>query len=297
MSADSSVRKWEARLGISSTRISPNNMDIGESAIDAIKGPLASIISRIVRAGIRVSGAALGVYIEERTPEVALAATGLPVALRLLPSPLTQRYGRIGDLNAPFLGDKSWKYAVARCDRGWLVVAGDKIAPESLVSFATLAGTLWKQERETLQTRAAAEIDTITGLFNRTGLYARMAQAPRSYVVVFADLDDLKVVNDRDGHAAGDRLLKATASVLSSAVRTGDFVGRIGGDEFVVVAFGESPESLLSRLRGAFTRARIRCSFGASIVPAEAIDFDAAVKIADDRMYNDKKTRKGAAVR
>lgn len=299
MSSDALVRKWEARLGIaSSPGLSREGADdIGKSALLAIRGPLAAAATRVVRGATRICTAEIGAFILDRSVEVALTASGVPIQLRLLPSVLSERTGRIGELNAPFLAAKGWRYAISRCDLGWLVIAGARISPGTLASFAALAGTLWRQERETAQSRATAEIDKTTGLLNRLGLQHRMALAPRNFVVVFADLDDLKVVNDRDGHAAGDRLLKAAASVLSAAVRTGDHVARIGGDEFVVVAFGDSTESLLGRLRGACARARIRCSFGAALVPGDAAEYEAALKVADARMYEDKRLRKGRTPR
>jgi diguanylate cyclase (GGDEF)-like protein len=96
-------------------------------------------------------------------------------------------------------------------------------------------------EREALENdlRAAefaAEHDPLTGLLNRRGLAAWVAKRRLGGgCLLFIDLDGFKRVNDHAGHEAGDRALMAVAGVLTSAVRTGDAVARVGGDEFVVV--------------------------------------------------------------
>jgi diguanylate cyclase (GGDEF)-like protein/PAS domain S-box-containing protein len=85
--------------------------------------------------------------------------------------------------------------------------------------------------------------DPLTGVANRTLLDDRLAQALHSrdrdggvVAVLFCDVDDFKSVNDRFGHQFGDTLLEVVASRLSAAVRSGDTVARVGGDEFVVVS-------------------------------------------------------------
>jgi diguanylate cyclase (GGDEF)-like protein/PAS domain S-box-containing protein len=97
------------------------------------------------------------------------------------------------------------------------------------------------------QLRHQALHDALTGLPNRTLLLeraeqllaeAREAQAPMA--VLFVDLDNFKEVNDSFGHIVGDELLQAVASRLSTAVRDVDTLGRIGGDEFVVLVAGAS---------------------------------------------------------
>ncbi len=91
----------------------------------------------------------------------------------------------------------------------------------------------------------SAIIDTLTGVFNRQGLYLlakqQMKMAIRNnspIVVLFADMDNLKHINDKFGHAEGDRALKEVAQILQGSVRESDIIARYGGDEFVVLLTG-----------------------------------------------------------
>lgn len=101
--------------------------------------------------------------------------------------------------------------------------------------------------------------DSLTELPNRAALLRHLeAQGDDPVVVLFVDLDGFKGVNDSLGHAAGDKLLVATADRLRRAVRPGDTVARLGGDEFVVVASGVDRPSdateIATRIRAAICR-------------------------------------------
>jgi diguanylate cyclase (GGDEF)-like protein len=112
---------------------------------------------------------------------------------------------------------------------------------EELHLFRDLAGMV---EHEIAVTRLAVD-DELTGLVNRRG-FLMMANQALAFcrrqgveaLVVFADVDGLKQVNDRYGHDAGDRLLRYAASSMAEAFRASDVVGRFGGDEFVAVLTG-----------------------------------------------------------
>jgi diguanylate cyclase (GGDEF)-like protein len=94
--------------------------------------------------------------------------------------------------------------------------------------------------------------DPLTGVANRAGLEAALAELAGSggndAAVLFVDLDGMKPVNDRFGHATGDRLLVHVAQTLVSAVRSGDVVARVGGDEFVVVCPGVTRPAVADRI-------------------------------------------------
>jgi diguanylate cyclase (GGDEF)-like protein len=101
-----------------------------------------------------------------------------------------------------------------------------------------VASTVITLEDVTVLARRAT-LDELTGLPNRAAvldaLAARLLTDPTRVTVVYCDLDGFKLVNDRFGHAVGDRVLSHIGGVLRAAVRDGDVVGRIGGDEFVFV--------------------------------------------------------------
>jgi len=95
-----------------------------------------------------------------------------------------------------------------------------------------------------------ALVDDLTGLYNRRGFLTlatrdlRLARrGNETLLVAFADLDDLKGVNDTAGHAVGDRALRDTAALLRHTFRDSDLVARIGGDEYAVLVRHSGPES------------------------------------------------------
>lgn len=113
-----------------------------------------------------------------------------------------------------------------------------------------------QRQQEELQHQVL--IDDLTGLFNRRGFflhgnkYLRLSQnTEKALLVLFADLDGLKNLNDRYGHHEGDRALMDVAKALKNTFREADILARIGGDEFAVMALGiqgDMGECLISRL-------------------------------------------------
>ncbi|MBL7492585.1 GGDEF domain-containing protein [Frankia sp. AgB1.9] len=109
-------------------------------------------------------------------------------------------------------------------------------------SVAAVLGSAALRFRMEAEIRHRSLHDGLTGLPNRTALLDRLARAlrrarrdGRRIGVLFIDLDQFKTINDTLGHQAGDALLRETAARLSAAVRPGDVVGRLAGDEFAVV--------------------------------------------------------------
>lgn len=108
--------------------------------------------------------------------------------------------------------------------------------------FVGCALMMAEVRRQRTQLRELATTDHATLLLNRTGFEAaalvelrRAVRYDHPIAVLFLDIDDFKVINDRCGHATGDRVLRHVAGVISSSVRMYDIVGRLGGDEFAVL--------------------------------------------------------------
>jgi diguanylate cyclase (GGDEF)-like protein len=155
-----------------------------------------------------------------------------------------------------------------------------------------------------------ANRDNLTGLLNRAALEAEIEAALRraradgsSAAVLFIDLDGFKAINDTYGHSAGDEILRAVSTRVTSAVRTSDRVARLGGDEFVVlIAPLPSPriaESTAERILRALTQPvhvgdhtiGLGASVGVAVVEAP-LDVDGAdlIERADEAMYRAKQS-------
>jgi len=163
-----------------------------------------------------------------------------------------------------------------------------------------------ERKRYQVQLEHQANYDSLTGLPNRTLLHDRLKQAvyaqrtPRNIAVVFMDLDHFKFVNDSLGHSIGDKLLKAMGERLRAALREGDTVGRVGGDEFVLILADQNNEEVIFRAMQRITakvaepiliegqELYVTCSAGISLYPQDGPDVDTLLKNADAAMYRAK---------
>lgn len=99
--------------------------------------------------------------------------------------------------------------------------------------------------------REFAHYDALTGLYNRRGFLTFADQllqlsdrAQRGFILIYADMDNLKKINDERGHDEGDRALRTIGDVLQRTLRKSDIIGRVGGDEFAILALEAKAESL-----------------------------------------------------
>ncbi len=144
---------------------------------------------------------------------------------------------------------------------------------------------------------AASHRDELTGLVNRRGLTAAVRSWPPDggpVSLLYVDLDDLKVINDGLGHAAGDDAIRAVAATLRAVVRATDVVARLGGDEFVVAlpACEESAARRLASRVHAALPAPLSASIGLVTVPRADFRLDEVIEHADRSMYDDKRRKK-----
>jgi diguanylate cyclase (GGDEF)-like protein/PAS domain S-box-containing protein len=166
--------------------------------------------------------------------------------------------------------------------------------------------TQQKQGEERLRTLSL--VDDLTGLYNRRGFLTLAEQElkmanrlKRGMFLLFADLDELKDINDTYGHREGDRALIAVANVIKETYRDPDIIARIGGDEFVVLAIEGSSESSADNLRIRLNRnlgifnARNKRSYTLSLSlgvvrsdPDRPVSVEDLIAEADKQMYEEK---------
>lgn len=146
--------------------------------------------------------------------------------------------------------------------------------------------------------------DPLTSLFDRRSFdrllemsVARSLRYHWPFTLVVIDLDDLKMINDQEGHAAGDAALRALGERFRRILRFGDNAARIGGDEFAIILPNTDPEDvppLLERIGAARVGDR-PCpafSYGVAQCPSEADDMESLFRLADSRLYEAKKARR-----
>lgn len=140
--------------------------------------------------------------------------------------------------------------------------------------------------------RANSSIDQMTGTLNRNAFdrYSQSIEPDESIGVLFADIDNLKRVNDDLGHSWGDRLICDTAEALLR-YRYGGTVFRIGGDEFVLIWQGLEKEAFFAlgqRIRQHLAERNLNNSIGMYWSPDVRAGFDAVLQAADQQMYDEK---------
>ncbi len=192
---------------------------------------------------------------------------------------------------------------------GALIRSG-RLTQAMVVALLLIAGTglvVLHRKRESALSAAALR-DDLTGVWNRRGWQAlashelqRAQRLGQERVLVFVDLDGLKLVNDVLGHREGDRAIVDAAAVLTAASRSSDLVGRLGGDEFVLLLAEGSPldvarrrvaDALEAHNASSTTGFDLRLSLGAQVwMPQDGCSLDELVRRADAAMYADKAAR------
>jgi diguanylate cyclase (GGDEF)-like protein/PAS domain S-box-containing protein len=250
-----------------------------------------------------------------------------PGELMGLPSqviyPDAATFNAVGEAAYPILasgGTYRTQLQLVRKDGGtiWVDMSGAMVSPETGVSmWMMLDITAMKNDQEKVE--RIAFHDALTGLPNRLLLGDRLQQAiplgvrlQRLVAVCFIDLDGFKAVNDKFGHAAGDRLLQVIAERLQGCVRSNDTVSRFGGDEFVLLLqhlhSREECDQVLGRVETAVGEpvhlghgaiGRVSASIGVAFSPDDGTDANQLLMRADEAMYAAKKSRReqGGAVR
>jgi diguanylate cyclase (GGDEF)-like protein len=247
--------------------------------------------------------------LSDREPRVVHDDTSSPALRHLL-----QGLGSSDVVAVPLLAGTTFLGVAAA---GWrqgeapAVLDGDVLV--RLRGVGDQASTALQKARLLETVRHQAAHDALTGLPNRVLFLERLSAAlerpdpDEQVAVLFCDLDRFKTVNDTLGHAAGDELLRQVAARLLSAVRPGDTVGRLSGDEFAVVLRGlTSPEgahSLARRVLGCFDQSfrlegrdvRVGTSVGVAVHAGGDGGPDLLLREADAAMYAAKHRERDTA--
>ncbi len=187
----------------------------------------------------------------------------------------------------------------------WLQIA-EVLSPEGERShFVAVMADITDRKRAEQRLRYLAHFDQLTSLPNRAFLRQRLRQridsgGSRRFALMFMDLDRFKHVNDSLGHAAGDELLRQAARRLAHVVGDADNVARFGGDEFTVIATGDTSNEGVERLAGEILdgfagpllvggqEIAISPSIGIAYYPDHGRNMDELLRHADAAMYEAK---------
>jgi diguanylate cyclase (GGDEF)-like protein len=187
------------------------------------------------------------------------------------------------------------------------LLVGMLIASISAVGTFLLVLTARRLKLQNVLLERLATTDSLTRTFNRRHItslceseFKRAHRTHEPFSIILLDIDHFKSVNDRHGHAVGDAVLRHVADALARTVRTTDYVGRWGGEEFIVVTPNVGLEGALAvaeRLRHAVEirpidvmspTNRITASFGVASYHSDDLNIDVIIERADAAMYESK---------
>ena len=135
--------------------------------------------------------------------------------------------------------------------------------------------------------------DALTGLFNRQAYYSDVLENAKDInAIISIDMNGLKVINDTEGHSAGDEALSTLAMCFLRATKSGQLVYRIGGDEFVIVCMDSSEadvKALISRIEKYVSDTKYSCAIGYSYAENGSSSIEEMLIESDKVMYEAKK--------
>ncbi len=197
--------------------------------------------------------------------------------------------------------------------------AQDYLVKEQIDGSLLARSLRYAIDRRRLETslRQMTLLDDVSGLYNRRGFFKfgdqqlkLIRRMGKRALVLAADIQSLREINETFGHAAGDIAIADAAALLKRTFRDSDVVGRLGGDKFAILAIGvadDGPRSILRRLAKAMAaynevpdrRFRLSFSLGfASVEPGDGSSLDHLLAEADRDLYGKKRrrTKPGAAI-
>lgn len=164
-----------------------------------------------------------------------------------------------------------------------------------------------KIQKQKEELKKLSQTDTLTGIYNRNKLNDIVIQRQKydvMYSVIILDIDDFKAINDKYGHDIGDEILKEFAGILKRNTRASDFLGRWGGEEFIIICSNikkEQASQIAEKIRVKiesfyfYKDLKVTASFGIAQY-AKGISYDELFKLADNALYKAKNSGKNRVV-
>ena len=261
-----------------------------------------------------------GMLIENRERYVVKAN---PAMLDILEMDETQLLGRHADFFRPMLpaetvreiyesmetlgfwhGEAELRLLSGKKKLAWVSINVILDTEDAVSNYLVMVTDISEVRKSREQLEFMANYDLLTGLPNRVLLFEHLEHAIASIkrteslgALLFIDLDNFKAVNDRFGHRVGDQLLVEVARRLKDAVRSSDTVGRLGGDEFLLIVENvhhvDEVLIIIQKIRAQFgmplvlegIELEITLSIGIALIPDDGEDVEMLVSAADQAMY------------
>jgi diguanylate cyclase (GGDEF)-like protein len=191
--------------------------------------------------------------------------------------------------------------------RNYIVPIGLGAIVGMSISFLWYRSNRVMLEKSIVEERAMT--DDLTGLYNRRGFFFLVnpqielaIRNNKKLLLIYADIDNLKGINDKLGHDSGDRALIETANLLKNTFRKSDIIARLGGDEFVIFCVDTEEENyniLLDHIKNSLkdfnkmdNDINLSLSFGKAVYnPKYPLSIDKLLSQADAEMYKEKKSK------
>ena len=211
--------------------------------------------------------------------------------------------------------DNQYRWKNVYGDYIWMSMKTSTIrdADNNIIKIVGVLSDVDREKRGELQLIQRASYDALTGVYNRESIenvinneIAKVEEGSDSFAILFVDVDDFKIYNDKYSHATGDQVLQFVTSSIGEIVEDFGFIGRYGGDEFIVCVRNSSTnlpqrvaQDILTKLKNGFVcdtddLLSVSVSIGVYIVSESDKNVDQIISIADDAMYKIKKNGKAS---
>ena len=226
---------------------------------------------------------------------------------RMLPPDTVEEIARGMDTVGFWHGECEVRLLSQKKKRVWLSISAVTDGEGVITNFLVMATDISEARKSRDQLEYMANHDMLTGLPNRGLLFDRLDHAvaalkrsEKTGALLFMDIDRFKDVNDNYGHHVGDQLLAEVARRLKEGVRAGDTVGRLGGDEFLMIVEEvrhiDEVLAIIQKIRDRFlipftmenVAIEVRFSIGVALIPEDGEDAETLVNAADRAMYTVK---------